>query len=214
MSSPTRTPLSRDRILATALALADEHGVEALTMRRLGDELGFEAMSLYRHVANKDDLLDGMLDLVLAETEPPAGDGDWADAVRRSAISVHDALGRHPWATRLLMGPQHVRPPRIAYMNTLLGRLRAAGFSAETTYTAYHVLDAYIFGFSLWLTTYERGSLTPELVQKLMREIPFDDYPHLREHRDQHLTEGAHREVDAFAFGLDLILDGLEKLRR
>jgi AcrR family transcriptional regulator len=212
--SHTRTPLSRERILGAAVALADEHGVEALTMRRLGDELGFEAMSLYRHVASKDDLLDGMLDLVLAETEPPAADVGWADAVRRSALSVHDALGRHPWATRLLMAPQHIRPPRFAYMNALLGRLRAAGFSAETTYTAYHVLDAYIFGFSLWLTTYERGSLPPELVERLMREIPFDDYPHLREHRDQHMSEGAHRDVDAFAFGLDLILDGLEKLRR
>jgi AcrR family transcriptional regulator len=213
MPAQTRTPLSRDRILRTALALADAHGVEVLTMRRLGDELGFEAMSLYRHVANKHDLLNGLLDLVWAETEPPAPDGPWAAAVRRSAISVHDALGRHSWATGLLMAPQHIGPSRIAYMDALLGRLRDAGFSAVTTYTAYHVLDAYIFGFSVWLTSHERGTLAPELVEKLMREIPFEDYPHLLEHRDQHLSEGPHREVNAFAFGLDLLLDGLEKLR-
>lgn len=214
MATTRRTPLTRDRILASALALADEHGVDAVTMRRLGDELGYEAMSLYRHVANKDDLLDGMLDLVLAEFEPPAADEPWDAAIRRSAISVHESLQRHPWAIGLLMTPQHVRPPRVAYMDALLGRLRDAGFSAETTYTAYHVLDAHIFGFSLWHTTYERASSMPrEVVEKLMREIPFDDYPHLREHRDQHVAEGSHREVDAFAFGLDMILAGLAKLR-
>ena len=113
MAQTKRTPLNRDRILASALALADEHGVDAVTMRRLGDELGYEAMSLYRHVANKDDLLDGMLDVVLAETELPSSVGPWDEAVRRSAISVHQALGRHPWAIRLLMTPQHIRPARI-----------------------------------------------------------------------------------------------------
>jgi AcrR family transcriptional regulator len=209
----TRTPLSRDRILETALALADEHGADAVTMRRLGDELGFEAMSLYRHVANKDDLLDGMLDLVLTEFEPPSQVEPWDVSIRRSAIAVHESLQRHPWAIRLLMTPQHVRPARVAYMDALLGRLREAGFSAETTYTAYHVLDAHIFGFSLWHTTYERAANMPrEVVEKLMREIPFDRHPHLQEHRDQHESEGPHREVDAFAFGLDLILAGLAEL--
>ena len=209
----TRTPLTRDRILDAALALADEHGAEAVTMRRLGDDLGYEAMSLYRHVANKHDLLNGMLDRVLGEFEPPSPDEVWDAAIRRSAISVHESLQRHPWAIRLLMIPQHVRSQRLAYMDALLGRLRDAGFSAETTYTAYHVLDAHIFGFSLWHTTYERASTMPrEVVEKLMREIPFDEYPHLGEHRDQHMAEGPHREVDAFAFGLDLILAGLAKL--
>lgn len=209
----TRTPLSRDRILEAALALADEHGAEAVTMRRLGDELGYEAMSLYRHVANKDDLLNGMLDLVLTEFVPPSTDEQWDAAIRRSAISVHESLQRHPWAIRLLMTPQHVRPSRIAYMDALLGRLRDAGFSAETTYTAYHVLDAHIFGFSLWHTTYERAATTPpEVIEKLMSEIRFDELPHLSEHRDQHMAEGPHREVDAFAFGLDLILAGLAEL--
>jgi AcrR family transcriptional regulator len=209
-----RPPLTRERILETALALADENGVDAITMRRLGDELGYEAMSLYRHVESKDDMLDGILDLVLAETENPTLDEPWDDAIRRSALSVHAALERHPWATRLLMIPPRVRQRRVEYMDALLGCLRNAGFSAETTYTAYHVIDAHIYGFSLWLSTYERAQLSDEQVAQLIREIRLEHYPHVAEHRDQHLSEGPHREVDAFAFGLDLVLDGLAKLPR
>src|SRR5436309_9669006 len=113
MATEARIPLSRDRVLRAALHLADGSGVEALTMRRLGDQLGFEAMSLYRHVANKDDLLDGMLDLVLAEWELPERDGDWVEAVKASARSVHAALRRHPWAAGLLTTGARFRPARI-----------------------------------------------------------------------------------------------------
>jgi AcrR family transcriptional regulator len=178
-------------------------------MRRLGDELGFEAMSLYRHVASKHDLLDGMLDLVLAEWARPDGEGDWAEAVRRSALSVHDALRRHPWAARLLVTGSHLRPARLGYMNSLLSRLRGAGFDADRTYHVYHLLDGYIFGFSLWEIAYTSAPLDDDAVAAIMRRIPWEEYPHLAEHRDQHLTEGAHREVSAFDVGLDLILDGL-----
>ena len=128
MAAGARIPLSRDRVLRAALELADRTGVEAVTMRRLGDELGFEAMSLYRHVANKKDLLDGMLDLVLAEWQPPDGGGDWAASIRTSALSVHDALRQHSWAAQLLMSGSGIRPARLRYMDGLLGRLRAAGF--------------------------------------------------------------------------------------
>src|SRR5512135_1368374 len=145
----SRLPLSRDRILRAALALVDEGGLESLTMRKLAQKLGFEAMSLYNYVANKDDVLDGILDLVLDESELPSPIGDWETAIRRSAVSVHEALRRHPWACALLMSAR-VRPARLRYMDSLLGRLREAGFSAETTYTAYHVLDAHILGFSRW----------------------------------------------------------------
>ena len=151
-STQPRLPLTRDRILRAALELADADGVESITMRKLGGALGFEAMSLYNHVASKDDVLDGILDLVLDETELPAPTGAWDAAIRDSAISVHDALRRHQWACALLMSAGSIRPARLRYMDALLGRLRRAGFSAETTYTAYHVLDAHIFGFSLWLT--------------------------------------------------------------
>jgi AcrR family transcriptional regulator len=212
--SEPRLPLSRDRILRAALALADESGIEALTMRKLGRTLGFEAMSLYNHVANKNDLLDGILDLVLEESEMPSPAGDWAAAVRSSAISVHRALRRHPWACNLLVAPAHIRPARLRYMDALLGRLREAGFSAETTYHAYHVLDAHIFGFSLWQTTHTfNAAQTANLVAEFERMIPAAEFPYLHEHGEQHLSEGPLHDVSAFELGLDLIVDGLEKIR-
>jgi AcrR family transcriptional regulator len=211
MAQAARIPLSRDRILLAALELADESGVEALTMRRLGEELGFEAMSLYRHVANKDDLLDGMLDLVLAEWQLPDGPGDWGDAIRTSACSVHDALRRHRWSAGLLMTGGHIRPMRLRYMDSLLGRLADAGFDPERTYHVYHLLDGYIFGFSLWEIAYTTIPMDSEAVSKLMQTIPWESYPRLGEHRDQHMSDGAHREVSAFEVGLDLMLDGLRE---
>jgi AcrR family transcriptional regulator len=214
-TQPTpRLPLSRERILRAALDRADEGGIESVTMRKLGQALGFEAMSLYNYVANKDDVLDGILDLVLAEGELPSPAGDWDMAIRRSAISVHDALRRHPWACTLLMSPARgVRPARLRYMDSLVGRLREAGFSAETTYHVYHVLDGHIFGFSLWQTshTYTPAEVS-DMVATFARTISADEYPHLHEHGNQHVSEGPHRDVSAFEFGLDLILDGLKKV--
>jgi AcrR family transcriptional regulator len=209
----SRRPLTRDRILQAALELADEGGIESLTMRNLGQTLGFEAMSLYNHVANKDDLLDGMLDLVLAESKPPSPAGDWDAAIRENAISVHDALRRHPWSCSLLMDPARIRPARLRYMDLLLGRLREAGFSAETTYHAYHVLDGHIFGFSLWETshTYTAEDVS-KFEAKFAQTITADAFPYLHEHAQQHFDEGPHHEVRAFEFGLDLIVDGLKKI--
>jgi Tetracyclin repressor-like, C-terminal domain/Bacterial regulatory proteins, tetR family len=209
-----RLSLNRERILMAALELADESGIESLTMRKLGQRLGFEAMSLYNHVANKDDLLDGILDLVLRETQPPSPKGDWAHAIRTSAISVHDALRRHAWSSPLLMDPGRIRPARLRYMDLLLGRLREAGFSAETTYVAYHVLDGHIFGFSLWESshTYSAEEVST-FGEKFADTITPEAYPHLHEHGEQHLSEGPHRKVPAFEFGLDLILEGLQKTR-
>jgi AcrR family transcriptional regulator len=205
-----RTPLSRDRILRAAVDLADRSGVEAVTMRHLGEELGFQAMSLYRYVANKDDLLDGMLDLVLAEWQLPQDGGDWRASVRTSARSVHVALRRHRWAGGVLMTGIRVRPARLHYMERMLGRLREAGFDADRIYSVYHLLDGFVFGFTLWEIAYTRAALDDEeTVSKIMNAIPWDDLPHLAEHRDQHLADGPHREVSAFEVGLDLILDGL-----
>jgi AcrR family transcriptional regulator len=208
-----RLPLSRERILDSALALVDASGLEALTMRKLGQELGFEAMSLYNHVANKDDLIDGILDLVLAECEPPSPVGEWDAAIRRSAISVHDALRRHQWACPLLMLPGRIRPARLQYMDALLGCLRGAGFSAETTFTAYHVLDGHILGFSLWEASHTYSDIdVEEMTKRFQATITPEAYPHLAEHAQQHFTDGPHSEARAFEFGLDLILDGLRQV--
>jgi AcrR family transcriptional regulator len=206
-----RIPLSRERILQTALELADESGIESVTMRRLGQVLGFEAMSLYNHVANKDDLLDGILDLVLAEGEPPGREGDWDAAVRASAISVHAALRRHSWSAALMMTGR-IRPTRLRYMDSLLGRLREAGFSADTTYAVYHVLDGHIFGFALWEAGYTLKSEDAERLAASVMPI-LGEYPYLREHAEQHMSEGSHHDVSAFELGLDLILDGLRQMR-
>lgn len=180
-------------------------------MRTLGRALGFEAMSLYKYIANKDDLLGGILDLVLAESEAPSPAKPWDTAIRESAISVHDALQRHPWACALLMSPHGFRPERVQYMDSLLGRLRGAGFTAEATYYVYHVLDGHIFGFSLWETSH---SYTPAQISvlsaRLGAAIAAGEHPHLHEHAQQHGLKGPHHEVSAFEFGLDLILAGLK----
>jgi AcrR family transcriptional regulator len=208
-----RLPLSRDRILRAALELVDDGGIDSLTMRKLGQALGFEAMSLYNHVANKDDVIDGILDLVLAEGELPSPSGNWDRAVRASAVSVHAALRRHPWASAVVMAPGRLRPARLRYMDSLLGRIREAGFSAETTYHAYHVLDGHIFGFSLWEASHSYSDAdASEMMAAFDRTITADEYPYLREHGEQHFAEGPHHDVSAFEFGLDLILDGLKKI--
>jgi AcrR family transcriptional regulator len=213
MATTSRKPLSRDRILAAALELVDEQGIDALSMRKLGQSLGYEAMSLYNHVANKDDLLDGILDLVLAEMEPPEADGG-LPGIRSAALSAHEALKRHPWAATMLMSPGRIRPARLAYMEALLASLRGAGLSAETTYHAYHVLDAHIIGFSLWASTHGK---MPEHIEDARawfeKMIPVASLPYLHEHGLQHLDEGPHHDVSAFEFALDLLLGGFERLQ-
>jgi AcrR family transcriptional regulator len=212
----TRKPLSRERILETALAHADEHGIEKLSMRRLGQSLGYEAMSLYNHVANKDDLLDGMVDLVLAEMEAPRPE-DGLAGIRAAAISAHDALKRHSWAAGVLMTPARVRPLRLAFMDALLGALSGAGFSAETTYHAYHVIDAHIIGFSLWQSTHDftlPDEIGDDIRGFLDRMLPVETYPDLHAHGLQHLEPGTHQDTSAFEYGLDLLLAGLEQRRQ
>jgi AcrR family transcriptional regulator len=207
-----RPSLTRERILQAALAFADTRGVGSLTMRKLGDELGFEAMSLYHYVSSKSDLLDGILDLVLDEAEPPATALTWASGVRTSALSVNQALRRHPWAGALLMSAAGLRPRRLKYMDSLLGRLREAGFPADAAYHAYHVLDGFIFGFSLWQTTHTyTDDEVAHMAAAFATAISADAYPHLAEHGTQHFEPGPVHDVDAFEVGLDLVLDGLTK---
>jgi AcrR family transcriptional regulator len=149
----TRKPLTRERVLDAAAAIADADGIEALSMRKLGQALGVEAMSLYNHVANKGELVVAMVDRVVGEFDLPEDERRWEAAIRRCAISAHDLLLEHPWACELALIPSDMRVvggPRIRYMEWLLRRLREAGFSREITYSAYHTLDSHIFGFTLW----------------------------------------------------------------
>jgi AcrR family transcriptional regulator len=220
----TRKPLSKDRVLAKAIALADADGIEALTMRKLGHALGVEAMSLYNHVANKGELVSAMVDSVIDQFELPE-DGAWDAAVRRCAISGHDLLIEHAWACRLALLPSDVTTiagPRIRYMEWLLRRLREAGFSAEVAYSAYHTLDSHIFGFTLWQLGHGEAAraMTPppgeqleEWAQRLLEQMR-DTYPYLAEHGEQHMADDAPSGRYEFEFGLDLILEGLKKWRR
>ncbi len=208
-----RVPLTRERVLQAAVDLADRGGVASLSMRKLAKELGVEAMSLYNHVANKDDLLDGITDRVLSEIELPSGGVGWKAAVRQSAISAHDVLRRHRWASSFAMSPARNIPVRIRNMEWILGQLRDGGFSAELTYHAYHALDSHIWGFTLW----EHGhSLTPDdlpaLAATFLRDFPAEKYPYVHEHVGQHIS-GFGRGESAFELVLDLILDGLERAR-
>jgi AcrR family transcriptional regulator len=203
--------LTREGVLRAAIALADERGIEALSMRKLGQELGVEAMSLYNHVANKDDLLGSIKDLIVDEIDLPAGGGDWQAAMRRSAISAHRVLRRHPWVcglwTRATPGPAQLR-----YMESLLACLRDGGFGVETTYHGYHVLDLYVVGFTIQQLSYEfEAEQIGQVAADFLAELSTEDYPHMSEHVRQHI-EG--REHDSeFEFGLDLILDGLARMR-
>jgi AcrR family transcriptional regulator len=216
VSQVRRTRLSRERVLHAAVALADERGAEELTMRKLAKELGVEAMSLYNHVAHKDDLLDGMVDMVFSEIEPPRIDGDWKAELRKRALSTRAALMRHRWAIGVMEGRTNHGLSNLRLHDAVLGCLRAAGFSVEATVHAYSVQDAYIYGFALQET--DMSSETPEdfaaEAQRQMREYEavLADYPHLVEVVGGHVAQAGYDYDAEFLFGLDVILDGLERL--
>jgi AcrR family transcriptional regulator len=206
-----RVPLSRDRVLRAAIDLADDVGIEALSMRKLGQELGVEAMSLYNHVANKDDILGGMVDIVMGKIELPAAGADWKAAIRRTAKSAYEVLLRHPWAASLVLSGAGVSDARLRYMDAILGSLRRGGFSAEMTDHAYHALDSHIMGFTLWQVGISAGMANISSVDDFLRELDQDAYRYLAEHAQQHMKERNPEDEGEFAFGLDLILDGLER---
>jgi AcrR family transcriptional regulator len=213
---PRRTPLNRERVLRAAIALADERGADELTMRKLAKELGVEAMSLYNHVANKTDLLDGMVDIVFGEIEAPAPVGDWKAELRKRAVSTREALNRHRWAIGEMEGRTSHGPNNLRLHDAVLGCLRAAGFSIEMTVHAMSVQDAYIYGFALQQS--DMSSETPEdfaaEAQRQMREYAaaLADYPHLVEVVGGYVAETGYDYDAEFRFGLDVILDRLEQL--
>jgi len=208
-----RSRLTLERVLRAAVELADEGGLEALTMRALADKLGVAAMSVYYYASGRDDILNGILDLVVTDMETASGGAGWRAAIRNSAISAHEALERHPWACGLIMSPARIRSGRIRFMEAMLARLREAGFSAEQTDLAYHALDSHIIGSTLWEVGYSDGSEGLEdYASAFLRTLHEDEYPYLAEHVRQHMLPPRPSE-SSFEFGLDLILDGLERIR-
>jgi len=219
MSTPDASPrrrLSRHQVLLAAIALADAAGIDTLTMRRLGDAVGVEAMSLYNHVANKDDLLDGMIDLVFAEIELPSSDEDWRSAMRRRAFSVRQTLSRHRWAIGLMESRSSPGPATLRHHDTVLGCLRRAGFSVELAAHAFSALDSYIYGFALQERNlpFDTPEETAELAQAIMAQVPADEYPHLAALTLEHVLQPGYDYGEEFEYGLDLLLDGLERARR
>jgi len=203
-------------VLRTALRLADRSGIDSLSMRRLGQELGVEAMSLYNHVASKDDLLDGLIDLVFAEILVPPADAGWRTAMRERAVSAREVLKRHPWALGVMESRSRPGPANLRHHDAVLAALRTAGFSVEMAAHAYSLLDAYIYGFtlnelSLPLDTHEAVA---GVAEQILEENPAGAYPYLAEMVADIVMKPGYDYGDEFEYGLDVILDGLQRARR
>ena len=205
--------LSRERVLRAAVRLADEGGIESLSMRKLAQDLGVKAMSLYNHVANKDDLLDGIVDIVVSEIEVPNLGVDWKTAMRRRAMSAHEVLLRHPWSTMPLVSRVNVGPAMLRYVDATLGCLREAGFSLEMADRAWNAIDSHIYGFTLQELNFPfETEEYSEAAKNGLSLIPADKYPYLN--RLTHdVIEGRYDGIHDFEFGLELILNGLDRFR-
>ena len=207
-----RAPLSRQRALSTAVALADADGIDSLTMRKLAHELDVEAMSLYHHVANKHDILDGMVDMVFGEIELPSDGTDWKTAMRHRAASVRAALTRHPWAISIMESRTSPGPATLRHHDAVIGCCRKAGFSIEMAAHAFSLIDSYIYGFVLQEVNlpFDDTDNLEEVVDAILSRLSTDDYPHLAELTTEHVLQPGYSYGKEFGYGLGLILDGLE----
>jgi AcrR family transcriptional regulator len=208
-----RARLNRDRVLGTAIELADSDGIEALTMRKLGEALGVEAMSLYNHVANKGDLLNAMVDTVFGEIELPSPGDDWKPAIRKRSISFRDMLSRHPWATMLKDSGTQPGPSTLRHHDRVIGTFRNGGFSVAMTAHAFSAVDSYVYGFSVQETSlpFETEEETAAMAQVMLAQLPVSEYPYLAELMTKHIMLHGYDYADEFLLGLDLMLDGLER---
>jgi AcrR family transcriptional regulator len=213
-----RATLTRERVLREAIRLADRDGMESLSMRTLGQALGVEAMSLYNHVHNKVDMLDGMVDIVFSEIDLPPRGEDWRSAMRTRALSVRQVLLRHPWAIPLMESRATPGPASLRHHDAVLGSLRTAGFSVDMTAHAYSILDGYIYGFTLTelalpFSPSDGASGVAEIAGNIMEGFRPGEYPYLAEMAIDRATQPDYKYGDEFEYGLDLILDGIERAR-
>ena len=212
--APRRVPLSRERVLEAAIKLADQGGLGSLSMRKLGQEFGVEAMALYYHFANKDEVIDGIVDIVFSEIELPTDGTGWKAAMRQRAISMRDVLLRHRWAINLMESRRNAGPANLRHHDAVIGNLRAAGFENAMVARAYSLLDAYIYGFALTKINlpFDASEEVAEVAQGMLQRFPVNEYPNLVAYIAEHLKPG-YDYGDDCEYGLDLILDGLEKAR-
>ncbi len=218
VEAPRRVRLSRDRVLRAGVALADDAGIESLSMRKLAQELSVVPMALYKHVANKEELLDGMVDVVVGEIDPPVRGTDWKSAVRQRILSARRALLRHPWASRVLESRTNPTPLVLGYMDSMIGMFRAGGFSVDLTHHVMHTLGSRIFGFTQELFE-DSASVDPETQATMPPEMA-QGYPYIAElvmavyHDEASVVGSGCDDQFEFEFALDLLLDGIERLRQ
>ena len=210
-----RAPLSKDRVLGAAVKLADKGGIGSLSMRKLAQELGVEAMSLYNHFRNKEEILNGMVDVVFSEIDVPSTPADWLTAMRQRAISARQALLRHPWAIGLMESRIQPGPATLRHHDSVLRNLRDAGFSIEMAAHAYSVLDSYIYGFTLneLSLPFDKPDRVAEVAGNILRQSPIGEYLYLAEMAIDRIMKPGYDYGDEFVFGLELILDGLRRVQ-
>lgn len=208
-----RTPLNKQRILEGAANLADAKGITALTMRRLAEELGVKPMTLYHHVTNKDEVLDGMVDAVFREIDLPPEDLEWKPAMRRRTQSARTVLLRHPWAVSLMETRTAPGPATLGHHDAVIGCFRKAGFTILMTAHAYSLIDSYLYGFVLTEVNlpFDSTEETHEVAEAIMEQFPAGDYPYLTELATEHILQPGYNYSNEFDFGLDLILEGMER---
>ena len=209
-TDPARGPLTRDRALAVAVEIADLEGLAAMTMRRLARDLGVEAMSLYHHVANKDDILDAMVERVFDEMDLPSPEAPWKDAMRDRAASVRAVLSRHPWAVSIMQSRTAPGPATLGHLDAVIGVCRRAGFTVPMAAHALSLIDSYVYGFVLQEVNLPTASSdgVQEVVENVWPGLA-ERFPHLAELTVEHVMQPGYRYGDEFDFGLELILDGL-----
>lgn len=210
----TRVPLSRERILRGAMDVADAGGASALTIRSVAERLDVKPMALYHHVQNKDEILDGLLDLVFGEIDLPELDRPWRAEVEKTASSARRALRAHPWAIVLLQGGTSPGPATLRHHDAMIGVLRGAGLSVRDTAHAYALLDSYVYGFALSEAALPINGpeSVAEVATSMIERHPLDGYPHLLEFSAQHILRADYDFGEEFDFGLGVLLDGLERL--
>jgi AcrR family transcriptional regulator len=208
-----RVPLSRERVLRAAVAIADATGIGSLTMRSLAHELGVKPMALYYHVANKEEILDGIVDLVFSEIELPSADGDWRSEIIRRADSARQVLRHHPWAIGLMESRKSPGPATLRHHDATIGTLRRAGFSVEMTAHAYALLDSYIYGFALQEVSlpFEGPETLADVAEPMLQQFSAEAYPHFVEMATEYVLKPGYDFGNEFEFGLGVILDALTR---
>src|ERR1051326_7296922 len=211
---PRREPLSRERVIDAAMAFADEGGLDAVTIRGLARALHVEPMSLYHYAASRDEIVGWLVDRVVEQIELPSEAATWRDGVRACAISAHRVLRQHPWACPLLMVGPRISAPRLRMVDAILAKLDSADLGPQLADLAYHALDSHILGFTMWEAGYSSGMpRTGDDLQAFLETIQIERYPSLQAHAAWHLQDSGGPRVNEFEFELDLILDGIERLR-